>query len=274
MNTKLMHGAEPFFIPGGRIGCLCVHGLTASPQEVYWLGTYLAQHGASVCAPRLYGHGVEPSHIRRARWQDWYLSVLDGYHLLRRQCDQVITLGLSLGGLLSLRLAADEPVAAVVAMAAPVRLSIKNIRLVHLLRYFGATVIRFDRAADPINTRIEAIQRERGEGVTGRVAYYEHSAAGTAELLKLQTEVKAGLSRITAPTLLIFSEADRTVPIENIDLIAGGLTACPDVQIVRLKQSDHILTNDIEYMQVFESAWSFIERVADGKHETLERAST
>jgi carboxylesterase len=262
MNTKLMRGAEPFFIPGGRIGCLCMHGLTASPQEVYWLGAFLAQRGATVYAPRLYGHGVEPSHIQSARWQDWYLSALDGYHLLRRQCDQVIALGLSMGGLLSLRLAAEEAVAGVVAMAAPVYLSIKNAWLVHVLRCFGATVMRFDRAADPINARIEAIQRERHEEVTGRVAYYEHSAAGTAELLKLQTEVKAGLARITAPTLLIFSEGDRAVPIENIDLIAGGLTACPDVQIVRLKQSDHILTNDIEYTQVFESAWSFIERVA------------
>jgi carboxylesterase len=261
MNTKLMHGAEPFFIPGGRIGCLCLHGLTASPQEVAWLGAFLAQHGATVYAPRLYGHGVEPAHLRRARWQDWYLSALDGYHLLRRQCDQVIVLGLSMGGLLSLRLAADEAVAGLVAMAAPVRIAIKNVWVVHLLRYFVPTVIRFDRATDRINARVEAIQRERGEAVTGRVAYYEHSAAGTAELLKLQAAVKASLARITAPALLIFSEADQTVPIENIDLIAGGLTACRDVQIVRLKQSDHILTNDIEYMQVFESAWSFVERI-------------
>jgi carboxylesterase len=214
-----------------------------------------------VCAPRLYGHGVEPAHLRRVHWQDWYLSALDGYHLLRRQCDQVFVLGLSMGGLLSLRLAADETLAGVVVMAAPLRLTIPGVWLVHLLRHFGTTVMRFNRAADRINARIETLQRERGEAVTGRVAYYEHSAAGTAELLKLQAEVKASLSRITAPTLLLFSEADRTVPIENIDLIAKGLTACRDMQIVRLKESDHILTNDIEYTQVCESAWSFIQQI-------------
>ena len=85
-----MQGAEPFYYPGGRVGCLCLHGLAASPAEVSWLGAYLAGRGLTVCGLRLAGHGADYRHLRYLRWQDWYLSALDGYRLLRAQCDQEI----------------------------------------------------------------------------------------------------------------------------------------------------------------------------------------
>src|SRR5262245_48176890 len=119
MDIKLMTGAEPFYFRGGPIGCLCMHGLSASPQEMYWLGASLAEHGLTVYGARMYGHGVTPDYLLHMRWQDWYLSLLDGYHLLKRTCDQVFVLGFSVGGLLALRLAAAEQVTGVVAMAVP-----------------------------------------------------------------------------------------------------------------------------------------------------------
>src|SRR5689334_12269526 len=99
MNLKLMPGAEPFYMPAGRVGCLCLHGLGASPQEMAWLGQHLAERGISVCAPRLYAHGVTPDHFQHMRWQDWYLSALDSYHMLRQNCDKVVICGFSMGGL-------------------------------------------------------------------------------------------------------------------------------------------------------------------------------
>src|SRR4051812_13660433 len=131
-----MPGAEPFFFPGGRIGCLCLHGLSAAPQEMYWFGKHLHQCGATVYGPRLHGHGVTRDYFRHTRWQDWYLSALDGYHLLRSQCDQVFVLGLSMGALISLRLAASEQIAGVVALAAPLSLPVRALALTHLARHF------------------------------------------------------------------------------------------------------------------------------------------
>jgi carboxylesterase len=256
-----MQGAEPFFFAGNRIGALCVHGLTASPQEVYWLGKYLAKQGLTVFGPRLAGHGTDFNDLQRTRWEDWYYSVLDGYHLLRQCCDRVFVLGMSLGGLLSLHLAANEQVDGVVVMATPLYVANKNAQFAPALRYVVNTVATFDRTNDPLNERVLRIQRERGEREVGRVAYYRHSAAGVAELLRGQQIIRAELVRIGVPTLLIYSEKDSAVPIGNIDALTNGLISVPSVEIVRLKQSDHIVTNDIECEDVFAQTWSFIQKL-------------
>jgi esterase/lipase len=43
----------------------------------------------------------------RSNWQDWLLSVEDGYNLLRSCTEQVFLFGLSMGGVLSLTAAAS-----------------------------------------------------------------------------------------------------------------------------------------------------------------------
>src|SRR5258708_34044224 len=91
---------------------------------------------------RLHAHGVDPDLMGRVRWQDWYLSALDGYHLLRQNCDRVFALGFSMGALLALRLAAAEDVAGVVAMAPPLRLNSTAGGRVHLLRYIQPIIAR------------------------------------------------------------------------------------------------------------------------------------
>ncbi len=44
-NVKIMDGAEPFFFPAGKTGCLLIHGITASPQQFRAMGEYLASQG-------------------------------------------------------------------------------------------------------------------------------------------------------------------------------------------------------------------------------------
>ena len=116
---NIKNGAEPFFYPGSDVGCLLIHGFTASPQEVSGLGRWLAAAGLTVNGVLLAGHGTTPSDLNETTWRDWYASVETGYWRLAAHCRSVFVLGLSLGGALSLHLAAHRPVAGVVAMAAP-----------------------------------------------------------------------------------------------------------------------------------------------------------
>ncbi|MCA1553461.1 MAG: alpha/beta fold hydrolase, partial [Chloroflexi bacterium] len=118
----LLRGAEPFHFQGTHIGCLLIHGFTGSPWEMRWLGEQLAADGHSVRGIRLAGHGTCPEDMRSTRWHDWYATVLDGYRELRAQCEQVVVIGLSLGGALALHLAAHETVDALVVMATPLHI--------------------------------------------------------------------------------------------------------------------------------------------------------
>jgi carboxylesterase len=266
-NLKIMHGAEPFYLIGNRVGCLCLHGLNASPQEMAWLAQHMHRQGFSAHVPRLYGHGTSREHFRRVLWRDWYLSALDGYHLLRAHCDQIFVIGLSMGGLLALRLGAAEAVSGLVVLGAPLKLDVP-LWLAHYLRYVWPAVLTTSPNDTPLDARIRALQAQRGEPVTGRVAYYQMSTAGLAELHKLQGEVKRSLPAVRVPTLLIYSKKDQTVPYKNLALVQAGLVNA-QVETLTLEQSDHILTNDVECNAVFAAVEAFVKRIA--QPERIER---
>ncbi len=260
MPVQILVGAEPFFIPGGSVGCLCLHGLTGTPQEMAWLGQHMAEQGSAVYVPRLTGHGINPSYLTRTRWQDWYASALDGYHLLRRECDQVFVMGLSMGGLLTLLLAASEPVDGAAVLAAPLAItSNPAMRFIHLLRHIYPYVPTPPaQPDDPLNLRITELQRTRGERITGRVSYNsQYTTAGLSELVHLQQQVIDRLGLIIAPLLLAYSEGDQTVNIADLDRILANV-ASRDVEVLRLVESDHILTNDVDHPRVFEAVRSFV----------------
>jgi esterase/lipase len=63
--------SSPFFLEGGPIGVLLIHGFTGSPPEMRMVGDYLHQRGLSVSGPRLPGHGTSLEDLNRRRWTEW-----------------------------------------------------------------------------------------------------------------------------------------------------------------------------------------------------------
>ena len=261
-----MPGGRPFFFRGNDVGCLCVHGLQALPQEVRWLGEYLAGQGYTVYGPRLAGHGTTIADLRRMTWRDWYGSVLDGYTLLRQQCRKVFVLGLSLGGTLSLLLGTREQPDGVVAMAAPLELDQPLMSYARWLKWvWHYTSKHLDERFYRIDARLRELQTARGEPVIGRAAYGHFPVASLAELYDLMQVTTRRLPELTAPLLLIYSEGDQTVPMRNLEKVAGRVgTPEADLHTLRLTQSDHLLTLDVEMETVFEAAADFAARYAGG----------
>jgi carboxylesterase len=261
MDTiRLLEGAEPFYHPGNEIGCLVVHGFTATPQEVGWLGQHLYRQGYTVYGPRLAGHGTSLRDMDRTTWREWYADVLAGYALLRSRCSKVFVLGLSMGGDLVLMLAAREPVDGVVAMSALNRLSIG--RWGPLLWLYGSIGGMLSKHLpppdqDPLMQAVLAEQRARGEKPIGRICYHKRPARSILQLSALLQQMREGLPSITAPVLLINSRADSLAPTDhmqrNFDRIGSQ-----DKQMIVLEDSDHVITQDHDRETVFKAAAEFI----------------
>jgi carboxylesterase len=252
-----MPGAEPFFHRGGSTGCLCLHGFSASPAEVRWLCLHLAQQGLTVYSPRLAGHGTHYRDLSRMRWSDWYHTALDGYHILRQQCEQVFVAGLSMGGMLALLLGASVPLDGLAVLAAPVVFRRRRMAAARYFKYIVPYTKQPDRSRLPALICEE--QARRGEPVLGRVRYDAWSTGAVGELYTLAQVVRSRLPQVTAPLLLVYSEADQTVPIENAAIIAREVCS----QIVEqhlLRNSEHILTQHVEREQVFALVADFIAR--------------
>jgi len=93
------------------IGVLFVHGFTGSPASMRPWAEYFAERGYTVRMPLLPGHGTTPEEMNKTTWDQWYAGAEQPYLELVEKCDKVFICALSMGGALTLRLAAlHEPV--------------------------------------------------------------------------------------------------------------------------------------------------------------------
>ncbi|MDH5506532.1 MAG: alpha/beta fold hydrolase [Anaerolineae bacterium] len=248
----LLPGGEPFFFPGNKIGCLLVHGFTATPHEVRGLGEHLAQRGCTVLGIRLAGHATRPADMARTRWQDWLASVEAGWHLLQDHTDKVFLCGMSTGGALSLLFASQFDVAAVVSMSAPH--NIPGERRIRRTRPFKDLLAKIKpyRQKNPSHWHDPAAEK-------ARVAYTVNPTRAIYELDDLLGEMRAALPKISAPVLLIHSRDDKYILPENMPRIYAALGS-PDKHMLWVENSQHVITLDAARRQVYQAAADFIHQ--------------
>ncbi len=259
--SGLMPGAAPLFQRGGPVGCLVVHGFASSPGEVRWLAQHLASAGHTVLTPRLPGHGVNHRDLARPSWRDWLAQLHDAYVLLRGDCAQVVVIGHSMGGLLSLLLSLEAEVAGVAVLASPLSFSSPGVRNARWLKVVRPYTDQTDRST--LGEIVKAEQARRGEPQLGRMRYDIWSTAAVAQLYALSQQVDVALPQVRAPLLLMYSEADSTAPPQNGQRLRDRAGSA-DKTLVLLKQSGHNLPVDIEREIVFAQVEAFVNCVTSG----------
>lgn len=244
-----MPTAEPFFIPGGKTGCLLVHGFTGTPKEMRMLGDSLAESGYTVLAPRLFGHATSPEAMGRARWQDWLASVEDGMNLLRGCTDRQIVMGLSMGGVLTLLAAARYDFTAAVAFSTPSTLS--NDPRSFLLPLIGWLNLHISKGK-PDWRNVEAAR--------DHMDYPYYSSRAIVELTHLIKVMRQELDQITIPVLLVQSKQDTTIPADSMDRLFQKI-ASTDKSKFWVENSGHVIIREPEREKIFIEVKSFLQRI-------------
>jgi carboxylesterase len=110
----------------GPVGCLLTHGFMGVTATVRELGEYLAERDISVLCRPLPGHSTNEYDMMQTNWHDWYGACVDNLAELSAKCEKVFVCGISMGGTLSLHLAAhyaeQHKIAGVAAYAAPIHM--------------------------------------------------------------------------------------------------------------------------------------------------------
>ncbi|MBI3363134.1 MAG: alpha/beta fold hydrolase [Chloroflexi bacterium] len=246
----LIPTTEPFFFRGGPVGCLLIHGFTSSPKEMRWLGESLAGRGHTVLGVRLAHHATQPADMNRSRWHDWYYSAVDGWHVLRDQCERIFPIGLSMGGVTALKLAAEYPVAGVVAMGTPMRPARSLMSFSDWLWPFIPFMKKGPRIWDDPSV------------AEWHTAYTVYPVRASGELRRYMRVVDDLLPCVTAPALLMHSRADRTVPPQTLEYICNRLGST-DKETFWVERSNHIITEDSEKEIVFQKIGAWIEARAN-----------
>lgn len=220
------------------------------------LAEALAAHGFATRAPRLPGHGTDPDDLARTRGTDWVAAAEADLHALRREVPMAAVVGMSMGALLALELAARHPaaVSALVLCGTPLRLP----RLAWL----------------PLVARVPGIARrlavipKRGGGPD--IADPEMRAASRSyrvmplpavlELIALQRRVRRALGRVTQPALLLHGRHDRSVPLANLAWLRARIGSRM-VETHIMERSGHVITLDYDRTEVGRLAADFLSRV-------------
>jgi len=241
----ILKGAEPFLLPGGEQGVLLIHGFTGSPAEMRLLGEFLQAQGYTVLAPRLCGHGTSPEEMEGTGWQHWYTEVENGYHYLQGLCREVSVVGLSMGGLLALKLAVEYPVNRIVTMSPPFFLTDQRLPFLRVYRLFQRFAPKQRRKLYPVEAKYS-------------VAYNRTPLSSLASLLELIEQVKTCLPAVSRPLLIIQSRSEHTVRPESAQYLYDH-AGSSHKQLLWLQASGHIVTLDTEREFVFASVHQFLQ---------------
>ncbi|MDD3894951.1 MAG: alpha/beta fold hydrolase [Syntrophomonadaceae bacterium] len=243
-------GAEDFFLPGSdETAILFIHGITASPSEVYptaKLVNDLIQ--CTVKGVLLPGHGTSLANLSLTRWTDWYNTVKKETEELQKNYSQVYLAGLSMGGLLSLYAGMKmDNIAGVISINAPIFL---RVPLAGIL----APVMRlFIRNLPKVQTSWNQELNSQG-----RFNYDATPIDAFESMWQLRHKVVAGLKNITIPLLVMQSIQDETVRPDSGRFIVSRAVNAP-VELVELKSSRHVATMDREKETIARKIADFIK---------------
>lgn len=238
---------EPFTLDAGSdTGILLIHGFTGSPSELRRMGHYLHQEGFSVHAPLLAGHGQTPEMMRGTDHRDWYQSALDGLEYIQQLgVSRVIACGLSMGGIISLKLASEGRVDGVIPMSAPIYIRNRKAWLTHVLKYFVYYIPRGSEHAEHIENEIVPLDRTPLYCVSS--------------LLRLIRSVKRHLSDVTVPAFVVQSGQDETVVPRSAHYIYEHIRSKPK-ELKYYPTSSHIITLDRERELLYQDVVRFIKQ--------------
>ncbi|NNN07601.1 MAG: alpha/beta fold hydrolase [Acidimicrobiaceae bacterium] len=234
MTEVVMPGGEPFFSAGSALGVLLLHGLTGTTSSMIDIARLCAAAGYTVSLPRLPGHGTSVEDMMRTGWSDWSGAALDAYDELATTCERIAVIGLSVGGGLSVHVAAHRrDVAALVFI---------NPYLKHpgpdwndlAQGMLDAGVLTYDSVGSDV----------KKEGVV-ETSYDRTPIAPALSWLRAVPEVNDNLSTITAPSLLFTSTVDHVVEVDNGDELVSKSNG--SVERVWLENSYHVATMDNDH---------------------------
>jgi carboxylesterase len=247
--------AEPFHAdaaptgPDGlRVGVLLLHGFTGSPASMVPWGRRLAERGYAVSVPRLPGHGTTWRDLNRTTFTDWHAEAERSLEKLQANCDRVVVGGLSMGGALALRLAADHgrDVAGLVLVNPAVNIDRWDVKLLPVLRH---VVPSFPGITDDIAK----------EGVT-EYGYDRTPLHAAHSMLRGFKALRTDLPQVTQPLLLLRSKVDNVVDPSSARIITSRVSS-RDLVEVTLEDSYHVATLDHDADRIEELSAEFIERV-------------
>lgn len=236
---------QPFTFKAGPRAVLLLHGFTGHSADVRMLGRYLEKRGYTSHAPIYRGHGLPPEDLIQSTPGEWWEDVLEAYqHLKDLGYREIAVSGLSLGGVLGLKLAYTEQTKAVIPMCSPMFFD-NETQLTKGFRLFAKEYKQLERKDDHV------IEQELDTLLTNSKPLFKQLGA-------FITEVKNEVDTIYTPTMVVQAIKDQMINTDSANYIYENVEA-EHKTIKWYEESGHVITMGKEKEQVFEDIYQFLE---------------
>ena len=240
-------GTAPQVVEGGPEGVLLLHGYTGSPWEVAPLLPVLKDRGYTCAMPVLAGHGTTVDELERTTWRDWLASGSEAGSWLRRRCQTVHLVALSMGCLVALKLLQrDGPhvwrsavlLAPALTLGGPTERAIAAMAALGWPRRLGKEPPPLARGMLP-------------------PAYWQIPVTTTMSLLEMMQEVRTS-AHPRVPTLVLHGDLDRTIPMRRTRQLVRELL--PQAQHRVIRGAGHLLPRTWQANKVKRQVVEFLVR--------------
>lgn len=241
----------PRYLEGSRSeAVLLLHGWTGYPGQNYYLADRLNREGFAVSLPRLPGHGTDGNDFRSRSAGEWIGKAVDSYLELSAAYPAVFVAGVSMGALLALILASRFEPAGIVLAAPAMEMKDRRVYLAPLLKRLVKDIpVQDDEQSDDPDE--EYIRRE----------YWSWRRLDTiAELLRVRSQARRGLARVTCPVCILEADRDTLVPLQAGENIRRRIPST-QVEMHRLRESSHQIFNGIERRKAADLILDWLKRV-------------
>lgn len=236
---------KPFTFKAGKRAVLMLHGFTGNSADVRMMGRYLQDKGYTCHGPIYKGHGVPPEELVHTGPTDWWQDVMNAYEYLKNEgYEEIAVVGLSIGGVFSLKLGYTVPVKGIVPMCAPMYIKSEEVM------YQG--VLSFAR-------EYKQLEGKPTEQIEAEMKEFEKTPMNTLkEVQELITDVREHVDLVYAPTFVVQARNDHMINPDSANIIYHEVES-PQKEIKWYEESGHVITFDKEKDQLHEDVYAFLE---------------
>lgn len=236
---------QPFTFEAGNRAVLLLHGFTGHTADVRMLGRFLEKKGYTSHAPIYRGHGLPPEELLKANPAQWWDDVEQAYkHLKNLGYEEIAVCGLSLGGVLGLKLAYSEKVKGVVPMCTPMFFD-NETQLSQGFKRFATEYKQLQEKED------RTIEREVTTLIDDSETLFEQISA-------LIRDVSSQVDTIYTPTFVVQARNDEMINTDSATYIYNNVET-DEKSIKWYEESTHVITLGKEKEQLHNDIFQFLE---------------
>lgn len=234
-----------------EVGFLLIHGLGGNKKIMSSLEDFLKQKNAVVVSENLPGHNTNPEDLRKTKWEEWVEFSQDQLNILKKESKQIFIVGTSLGGVISLHIASQNPEIDGLILCStalkPFNLKswvVYNVPFLHyIVRWVPMKNLMLRYMGVPRSWRI----------------YKKIPVESLKEGVKLLKEAKPNLNKISQPVLILHSKNDKLVPFRTTKQITSTISS-DDVTVSKIDKGGHVMLGDSGCDLAIENIYNWVIR--------------